>query len=129
MDYIQIDRTNCMEIILQEFPAFQTQWGEHLESWLPLDRPIALDLAAFADFAVDTICLGVDAQIERLAEITELMLQQGDSVIEYAVRTMFLKQIALGINRRGFPVDRFTHRLRPLGFYHWQALNCEFTRH
>ena len=123
MDYIQIDRTNCMEIILLEFPAFRTQWDEHLESWHLPDRPIALDIAAFADFAVETICLGVDIEIDRLAEITELMLLQGDSVIEYAWKTMFLEQIALGINRRGFSVDRFTHKLQPLGFDRWQALD------
>ena len=52
---MQIDRTNWMEIILQEFPAFRAQWEEHLESWSPtIARPIALDLAEFADLAIKT---------------------------------------------------------------------------
>jgi hypothetical protein len=124
MEYIQIDRTNCMELILQEFPAFRTQWEAHLAAWnLPLARPIAVDIAEFADFAVVTICDGVDAQIDRLAEITELMLRQDDPVIDYAFRTMFLEQIAIGTKRGGGAVERFTHKLRPLGAYHWQALD------
>ena len=67
MDYIQIDRTNCMEIILQEFPAFRTQWDLHLASWSLPDRPISLDIAEFGDFAVDTIAAGIDTEIDRLA--------------------------------------------------------------
>ena len=124
MDYIQIDRTNCMEIILQEFPAFQIQWDLYLESWNSLiPRPIALDIAEFADFAVDTICLEHDLEINRLTATIELMLLQGDSIIEYAFRTMFLEQIAHRSNRGGFPVGRFTSKLQPLGLYCWQSMN------
>jgi hypothetical protein len=130
MDYIQIDRNNCMELILQEFPAFRTQWDLYLDSWNSLiDRPIALDIAEFADFAVDTICLGVDPEIDRLAATTELMLLHGDSVIEYAFRTMFLEQIAHRSNRGGLPVMRFTSKLQPLGFYHWQAVDRRLSIH
>jgi hypothetical protein len=124
MDYIQIDRTNCMEIILHQFPAFRTQWDLHLESWIPtLDRPIALDIAEFADFAVDTICLGVEVEIDKLAAIVELMLLQGDAVISYAFRRMFLEQIARRFNSSELSVDRFTSKLQPLGYYHWQAMD------
>jgi hypothetical protein len=124
MDYIQIDRNNCMEIILREFPAFETQWALHLESWNPqIDRPIALDIAEFADFAIDTIRLGVDAEIERLAAITQTMLLQGDAVINYAFRTMFLEQIAHRSNRHGFSVEVFINKLQPLGYYHWLEID------
>jgi hypothetical protein len=130
MDYIQIDRTNCMEIILQEFPAFETQWALHLESWNPqIDRPIALDIAEFADFAIDTICLGVDADIEQLAAITQLMLLQSDSVINYAFRTMFLEQIAYRSNRSGFSVEVFISKLQPLGYYHWLEIDSRCSIH
>jgi hypothetical protein len=124
MDYIQIDRSNYIEIILQEFPAFQAQWDLHLESWNPLiDRPIALDIAEFADFAIDTICLGVEVEIDRLAAITELILVRGDSTIEYIFRRMFLEQIAYLSEKGGFSVDRFTSKLQALGLYYWQASN------
>ena len=107
MDYIQIDRTNCLEIILQEFPAFRTQWDLYLESWNSLvERPVALDIAEFSDFAIDTICLGVDWEINKLVAITELMLAQGDNVIKYAFRRMFLEQIAHRCRRGEFPVER-----------------------
>jgi hypothetical protein len=124
MNYIQIDRTNCLEVILQEFPAFQDQWDLHLESWNSLiERPIALDIAEFADFAIEIICTGVDAEIDQLSNILEQMLTQGDSVIRYAFRRMFLEQIAHRRNRGGFPIDRFTSKLQPLGYYHWQAMD------
>jgi hypothetical protein len=124
MDYIQIDRTNCMEIILGQFPAFQAQWDLHLAAWTPaVSRPIALDIAEFADFAIDTICDGVDPEIDRLAALTELILLHGDSIIEYAFRSLFLEQIAHRSHRGGFPIDRFIGKLQPLGFYHWQALD------
>jgi hypothetical protein len=130
MDYIQIDRTNCLEIILQEFPAFRTQWELHLESWNPqIDRPIALDIAEFADFAIDTIRQGVDVEIDRLAAITQLMLFQGDSVINYAFRTMFLEQIAHRSSQGGFSVDVFTQKLPPLSYYHWQAIDRRWAIH
>ena len=81
MNYIQIDRTNCLEIILQEFPAFQDQWELHLASWNSLiERPIALDVAEFADFAIEIICTGIDSEIDQLVKITEQMLEQGDGV-------------------------------------------------
>ncbi len=128
MDYIQIDRNNCMEIILREFPAFETQWALHLESWNPqIDRPIALDIAEFADFAIDTICLGVDAEIERLATVTQIMLLHGDAVISYAFRTMFLEQIAHRSHRLGFSVELFIAKLQPLGYYHWLEIDSRYS--
>jgi hypothetical protein len=130
MDYIQIDRTNCMEIMLQEFPAFRIQWDLHLESWtLSMERPIALDIAEFADFAIETICTGVDLEIEKLAAITELILLKGDSVLSYAFRTMFLEQIAHRSVKGGFSVDRFISKLQPLGYYHWQAMDRHWSIH
>jgi hypothetical protein len=130
MDYIQIDRTNCLEIILQEFPAFQTQWDLYLESWNSLvERPLALDIAEFADFAIDTICLGVDLEIEKLVAITELMLAEGETLIKYAFRRMFLEQIAHHCRRGEFPIDRFTTKLQPLTYYYWQSLDRHLMIH
>ena len=126
MDYIQIDRTNCMEIILQEFPAFRTQWDLHLASWSPPDRPIALDIAEFGDFAVETIAAGIDPEIDRLAATIELMLRQGDSVINYAFRTMFLEQIAHRCQRRGLDLAVFTRKLQPLSHDRWQAIDRQW---
>ncbi len=124
MNYSQIDRTNCLEIILQNFPAFRTQWDLYLESWNSLiERPIALDIAEFADFAIETICLGADLEIDKLVSTTELMLLQGDSIIQYAFQRMFLEQIAHRSNRGGFPVDLFTSKLQPLTYYYWQAMD------
>jgi hypothetical protein len=124
MEYSQIDRTNCMEIILAEFPDFQAQWAVHLESWpLASQRPFALDLAEFAEFAIDTIAAGVDVEIDRLAAITEFILLEGDSIVEYSFRRMFLEQIASSATKGGFSVAPFTSKLRPLGLYHWQALD------
>jgi hypothetical protein len=124
MDYIQIDRTNCMELILQEFPAFQPQWDLHLESWIPvIPRPIVLDIAEFGDFAIELITTGVDLEISNLTALIERMLLQSDSVIEYAFRTMFLEQIARRSSQSGLPVDLFISKLQPLGYYHWQAMD------
>ena len=96
----------------------------YLESWNSLiERPIALDIAEFADFAIETICLGADLEVNKLVETTELMLLKGDSVIQYAFRRMFLEQIAHRANRGGFPVDLFTSKLQPLTYYYWQAMD------
>jgi hypothetical protein len=130
MNYIQIDRTNCLEVILQEFPAFRIQWELHLESWNSLiERPIALDIAEFADFAIEIIGGDVETEIDRLVNLTEQMLEQGDAVIRYAFRRMFLEQIAHRRNRGGFPIDRFTSKLQPLGYYHWQAIDQSWNIH
>jgi hypothetical protein len=119
-----------MEIILQEFPAFRTQWNLHLADWNPqIDRPIAIDIAEFGDFAVDTICEGVETEIERLTAIIQLMLLHGDAVINYAFRTMFLEQIAHRCHRGKFPVDVFISKLQPLGYYHWQAIDRHWSIH
>jgi hypothetical protein len=130
MNYIQIDRTNFVEIILQEFPAFRTQWELHLESWNSLvERPVALDVAEFADFAIETISSGVDREIIKIGRVTEQMLESGDSVVRYAFRRMFLEQIAHRQSRGGFPIDRFTSKLQPLGYYHWQAMDRSWAIH
>ena len=127
MKDMQIDRTNWIEIMLREFPAFGPQWAEHLESWNPtIARPLAIDLAEFADFAIDTIATGIDPEIEKVVEITEQMLADGDSVIQYAFRRLFLEQIAHRRSRGGFPVDRFTSKLHPLGYYHWHAIDLDW---
>lgn len=124
MEYSQIDRTNCMEIILAEFPAFEAQWVVHLESWpLHSQRPIALDLAEFAEFAIETIANGFDDRIDRLAAITEVILLEGDAIVEYTFRRMFLEHIASRATKGGFSVTAFIAKLRPLGLYHWQALD------
>jgi hypothetical protein len=121
---MQIDRTNCMETILQEFPNFRDRWDRHLESWSPIiARPIALDIAEFSDFVVDRIQVGEDNEIDRLTAIIELMLDCGDSVIDYAFRTMFLERIAKRSIIAGFPIERFTQKLHPLTFDRWQALD------
>lgn len=130
MDYIQIDRTNCMEIILQEFPAFQPQWDLHLESWIPaIPRPIVLDIAEFSDFAIELISKGVDLEINRLTALIERMLLQSDSVIEYTFRTMFLEQIARRSSQSGLSIDLFISKLQPLGYYHWQAMDRHWNIH
>jgi hypothetical protein len=130
MDYIQIDRTNWMESILQEFPAFRSQWEQHLASWsLPISRPIALDIAEFADFAIATICLDVEQEIDKLATIIEIVLLQGDSIVEYAFRRMLLEQIAHRSTKQGFAVDRFVSKLQPLGYYQWQAMDRQWAIH
>jgi hypothetical protein len=130
MDYIQIDRTNCLEIILLNFPAFQEQWDLHLNSWHPsIPRPIAIDIAEFADFAIDTIWRQNELEIAKIAATIEMMLQQGDSIIEYAFRTMFLEQIAQRSQRSGFDLDCFTSQLQPLGWYYWQDLDRHVSIH
>jgi hypothetical protein len=124
MEYSQIDRTNCMEIILAEFPDFEAQWAVHLESWpTHCPRPIALDVTEFAEFAIETIATGVDAQIDRLAAMTEVILLAGDALVEYTFRRIFLEHIAQHSSAGGFPLQQFTAKLRPLGLYHWQALD------
>ena len=121
---MQIDRTNCMEIILQEFPAFHDRWDEHLESWsLPFDRPVALDIAEFSDFAIDLIRLGDDAELDRLAVIIEQMLIEGDSIVNYTFRMMFLKNIASRREKDGVSVDRFIAKLQPITAYYCQDLD------
>lgn len=124
MDYIQIDRTNCMEIILEGIPAFQHQWEQHIAAWnLPIDRPIAIDIAEFADFAIDTIRLGEDLELDNITAILERILLEGDALVRYAFRTMFLEQIAHRSHKMGLSIDRFIDKLQPLSYYHWQALD------
>jgi hypothetical protein len=124
MEYCQIDRTNCMEIILAEFPDFAARWAVHLESWPAYSqRPIALDITEFAEFAIETISTGLDAQIDRLAAIAEVILLEGDPIVEYTFRRMFLEHIAQHSSLDEFPIQQFTTKLRPLGLYHWQAFD------
>jgi hypothetical protein len=121
--YMQIDRTNCMEQILQEFPNFRTRWDRHLESWNPIiPRPIALDIAEFSDFALETIRIGEDGEIEKLTATIEHMFMCGDSVIDYAFRTMFLEKIVSRSVVAGFPIERFISKLHPLTRDYWQVL-------
>ena len=127
MNYTQIDRTNCMDIILCEFPDFRSQWDEHLEAWPPfLDRPVAIDIDEFANFALELISVGVEAEIDRLAATIEVMLVEGDSVICYAFRMMFLKSIANYSERNGVSIDRFVSRLEPTAAYYFQALDTNW---
>jgi hypothetical protein len=124
MELIKIDRTNCMEIILQEVPTFISQWEQHLEGWmLPFERPLALDVAEFADFAVEKIQGGEDAEIDRIVTIIERMLLEGDPIVSYAFRTMFLEQIAHRAQRCEFSLDLFVDKLEPVSYYYWQALD------
>jgi hypothetical protein len=113
-----------MEIILAEFPDFAARWAVHLESWPAYSqRPIALDITEFAEFAIETISTGLDAQIDRLAAIAEVILLEGDPIVEYTFRRMFLEHIAQHSSLDEFPIQQFTTKLRPLGLYHWQAFD------
>jgi hypothetical protein len=125
---MQIDRTNWMEIILQEFPAFRAQWEEHLESWNPIiARPIALDLAEFAALAIDLIWAGDEIEIARLTTVIELILVEGDPIVEYATRKMVLEKIANSSQIAGFPIERFTTKLQPQTADRWQTLTLDRT--
>ena len=127
MNYTQIDRTNCMDIILCEFPDFRTQWDEHLADWPPfIDRPVAIDIDEFATFALKLISVGVEAEIDRLAATIEVMLVEGDSVICYAFRMMFLKSIFNYSQRHGLPIDRFVSHLQPTAAYYFQSLDTNW---
>jgi hypothetical protein len=120
---MQIDRTNWAEIILQQFPAFHTQWAEHLDGWNPLlTRPIALDLAEFADFAIDLIWAGDERELDRLATALELMIGAEDPVFTYTIRQMVLEKIASRSEVAGFPIERFTSRLQPHTLTQWETL-------
>ena len=119
-----------MEIILQEFPAFQSRWDLHLESWIPaIPRPIVMDIAEFGDFAIELIATGFELEIIKLTALIERMLVQSDSVIEYTFRTMFLEQIARRSSQSGRSIDLFTSKLQPLGYYHWQGMDRHWQIH
>ncbi len=121
---MQIDRTNCMEIILQEFPAFRPRWDEHLKSWSPvIARPVALDIAEFSDFALELIQNGTNAEIERLSTTIERMLVEGDSIVNYTFRVLFLKKIANARKKNRIQIDRFIAKLQPISDYYCQSLD------
>jgi hypothetical protein len=118
---MQIDRTNWAEIILQEFPAFRTQWEEHLDAWNPtITRPIALDLAEFATLAIEIIWSGDERALERLVAVIELMFDAEDPIFTYTIRQMVLEKIASRSDVAGFPIERFTCKLQPHTVEQWQ---------
>jgi hypothetical protein len=118
---MQIDRTNWAEIILQEFPAFRPQWEEHLDAWNPLvARPIALDLAEFADLAIALIWAGDERELDRLVTVLELMFVAQDPIFTYTLRQMVLEKIASRSTIAGFPIERFTSKLQPHTVEQWQ---------
>jgi hypothetical protein len=120
---MQIDRTNWAEIILQEFPAFRTQWEEHLDAWNPtIARPIALDLAEFAELAIELIWAGDECELDRLAILIELMFVAEDSLFTYTIRQMVLEKIASRSDVAGFPIERFTNKLQPYTATQWATL-------
>jgi hypothetical protein len=124
MKYMPIDRINCMEIILQEFPAFRPRWEEHVDSWSPvIDRPVALDIAEFSDFALELIQTGTEIELDRLASTIEQILIEGDSIVNYTFRMMFLKNLASQSETTGIPVDRFIAKLQPITIYYCKALD------
>jgi hypothetical protein len=121
---MSIDRINCMEIILQEFPAFRPRWDEHLESWSPvIDRPVALDIAEFSDFALELIQIGTNTELDRLSTTIERILIEGDSIVNYTFRMMFLKNLANRSETTGITVDRFIAKLQPTTTYYCKALD------
>lgn len=111
-------------MILQEFPAFLPQWNAHLAAWNPtLARPIAVDLAAFTDFAIDLVGTGDESELDRLAATIELMLVDGDPVVNYSVRQLLLAKLASNIQLAGLPIEQFVRRLRPQTAAYWQVVD------
>jgi hypothetical protein len=123
---MQIDRTNWAEIILSEFPAFRPQWAEHLDSWNPIiTRPIALDLAEFADFAIDLIWAGDERELDRLATAIELMFAAEDPLFTYTICQTVLEKIDSRSDVAGFPIERFTNKFQPYTATQWQAVKLD----
>jgi hypothetical protein len=128
MEYIEIDRSNCMEKIVAAIPMFRERWEAHSADWgLPFARPLALDIAEFTDFAIDTIRMGSDLELRAVVNIVEEMLQSTDPIVSYAFKTMFLEQIAHRSSKLHFRLDRFIAFLQPLSYYHWQALDRDLS--
>jgi hypothetical protein len=110
-----IDGKQCINIILEWFPNFLPMFKEHLNYWKhEKERPFGLDMAEFSSYAASLIKNGSDKEVEKLVDFTELMITEGNDEVNYAIKLEFLENITNRNDYEGFPIERFTTRLKPV---------------
>ena len=106
-----INPKDSIDIILSIFPEFIKQWTSHVNDWIiDEERPFGLDIGEFTSFACEIIINGTDKEIEKLIDLTEDMISNGNDKVKYAFKFEFLENITNRMN--SIPIERFTKHLK-----------------
>lgn len=102
---------DSIELILLTLPEYKVHWLQHLAGWTFDDeRPFGLDIADFSVFASDIIKTGDDDTLNKIIDLTEEMVTNGDQQVIDAFKYQFLENITNKMN--DIPIQRFTSRLK-----------------
>ncbi|MCX2738446.1 DUF7674 family protein [Pontibacter anaerobius] len=110
-----VDEKTCLTSMLTLFPAFHSQYEEHVKFWKG-ESPFGMDMAEFSHFALDIIAKGTDKEVEKLVNFAEQMITEGNDEVNYAIKFFFLENITNRSGDRRIPLSRFTTRLKPKSF-------------
>ena len=87
-----IDKEECMNLILCQFPEFEATWLEHKNFWGNDEAGIGNDVAAFARYTEELI-LRKDPQLPFIFNFVEECLLKGSEQVRIAFRTSFLENL------------------------------------
>ena len=106
-----ITRNGSIQLILLTLPEYRVQWWQYVAEWaLDEDRPFGLDVADFSTFACNIINTGDDVALNKIIDLTEEMITNGDREVKDAFKHQFLENITNRMN--DISIQRFTSRLR-----------------
>lgn len=99
---------NTIEKILQDFPDFEPLWIKHLEYWDGDDsRTLGIDIAEFQCFISNKLKSKEKYNFQKVFDLVELLLIDGDDDVEYAIQFNFLENLLNRSSSGHFPIDSF----------------------
>jgi len=113
----ETDGAECMEYVLSRCPGFAPRWQEHRAPFRdgPTPGGLMLDLAAFGRYAAEAIERGDQAELARIAEVAERLVDWKSDHIQSAAVYGFLEGLTnrcLGDPER-YPFHRLARHLGP----------------
>jgi hypothetical protein len=105
-----INPNDSIQIILKTFPEYVHHWVKHVNEWTLDDRPFGIDIASFSAFACDIIITGNEILLEKIIDLTEDMVSNGDEKVRNAFKYEFLENITNRANE--IPIERLTKHLK-----------------
>ena len=110
----KITGETCIPLLQKTFPNFLSYWQTYIDSWGD-DLGLTIHMMPFADYIVDVIKTGTEADLEKIFQCIEFLLNNGDSYVQDAVATGLLEDLLSRspdeINFRNFVHHLGTHTI------------------
>jgi hypothetical protein len=109
-----IKHNECMNLILKNFPGFQSDWQEHLDWWDGDTPGFSNDMSAFSHYVLALLKNNKDSQeIKDIFILIEQLVSKGDEEVKNSACTCFLENLINATSWERVHASTFIYLLGP----------------